>query len=221
MTDKSHKIHCWCGQVAYPKQLHYPAGDPECGPAHRPQLPCPNCGQQPHKGPCFPNCTCESPSPLQHRYEGVDSFMICKNCGLDIYFDDQPEEGIIEAGTIIPGDSTYEEEFNAQTDAHMNEVVKQHLNLDAAAFARASAETFKDGLQYIQTKRPGVPCVTENSDGTIDIEIPGGAPAFIAECKRQEDIALDGLEWLEQNFGSMLTNEDKDVLKALKKKGGR
>lgn len=205
MSDKSHKIHCWCGQIAYPKTLHYPFGDPEYGPAHRPQLPCPDCGQQPHKGPCFPTCTCENPSPrfLDDRTdENPDHYaFLCTGCGLDICFDDQPD--------------------NALTDDRMNEVVKQHLDLDEAAFTKASAETFKDGLQYIQTKRPGVPCVTENSDGTIDIEIPGGAPAFIAECKRQEDMALEGLEWLEKNYGSMLTKQDKDLLKALAKKGGR
>lgn len=200
MSDKSHKIHCWCGQVAYPKQLHYPAGDPECGPAHRPQLPCPECGQQPHRGPCFPNCTCEAPSPLQHRYPGVDSFMVCKNCGLDIYFDDQPEP------------------YREITD---EEVPPQNLFIEEAAFAKASAETFKDGLQYIQSHKPGVPIVKDNEDGTIDIEIPGGRDAFIAECKRQEDVALEGLEWLEKNYGSMLTKEDKTILKFLAKKGGR
>jgi hypothetical protein len=201
MTDKSHKIHCWCGQVHYPKTLHYPGNDPEYGPAHYPKLPCPECGQEPHKGPCFPNCTCESPSPFNQiaREDGevLDSFMVCKNCGLDIYFPDQPEEGIIEGDEI------------------------HQMDLDTTAFAKASAETFKDGMQFIQSRKPGVPIVKDNEDGTIDIEIPGGSEAFIEECKRQEAEALEGLEWLAKNFGSVLTPQDhKDLKTFIHKKRG-
>ena len=101
MSKNSHKVHCWCGIVTGPKCFHYPANDPENGPAHRATPPCPDCGHQPHSGPCFPPCNCADPRP--RLYDDRDDanpdhwIVVCTGCGCEIegltpeYFDTEPE----------------------------------------------------------------------------------------------------------------------------------
>lgn len=31
------KVHCWCGMVVDEGRMHYPGGEPEDGPAHKPE----------------------------------------------------------------------------------------------------------------------------------------------------------------------------------------
>lgn len=70
------KIHCWCG--AYTSRPHYPFDDPENGPAHNPSPPCPDCGQEPHPGECFPTCSCHAPS-----IQFCSGIWLCTSCGLE------------------------------------------------------------------------------------------------------------------------------------------
>lgn len=46
-------VKCWCGMEMGEKAAHYPSNDPECGPAHYPKPPCPDCGMEPHIGACY------------------------------------------------------------------------------------------------------------------------------------------------------------------------
>ncbi len=39
-------IQCWCGMSCPSNYIHYPGGEPEDGPAHRPEPPCEQCGMQ-------------------------------------------------------------------------------------------------------------------------------------------------------------------------------
>jgi len=84
----NHKVHCWCGMILNPKRLHYPGNNPENGPAHHPKPPCPECGHEPHSGPCFPFCSCASPSP--RLYDDRDPehpdhwIILCTSCGCEI-----------------------------------------------------------------------------------------------------------------------------------------
>ncbi len=84
----SHKIHCWCGMTVAPRRFHYPGNNPENGPAHRPHPPCPDCGHQPHSGPCFPPCTCDDPNPKLYDDRDAEHpdhwVIVCTRCGCEI-----------------------------------------------------------------------------------------------------------------------------------------
>ena len=84
----SHKVHCWCGMNVNPKRLHYPANNPENGPAHKPTPPCKGCGNAPHSDHCFPTCICDNPHPFTYLNDEnpIDSITICRSCANEIAF---------------------------------------------------------------------------------------------------------------------------------------
>lgn len=75
-------LKCWCGITT--TGLHYPCGDPENGPAHRPSSGCDKCGGEPHPGyKCFQECECPEPRPMEYEFDDGPT-KVCVACGCEV-----------------------------------------------------------------------------------------------------------------------------------------